>query len=1207
MRRKLLTAMALCSATISTMPLWAVQEWEDPTLPTVAIDLDSEGIYYVYHPATKLFMANGNAQNIWGTEVILSEEGQRVRIRPAVDGRQSETVTGWTMEMLDAVANNGGKPKYLWTNGTILCVDYNLQTEGSYVWQIIKNDDADTYRIHIPAEDPRYGEAAQDGLYANSYMGWDGVRNDDGTVAKKWVMPFINKDNEGYGDAELDWAFVTEDDYKEYEAKMELRIALEYAVSKGYPDYAEYETIYNGNATVEDVKAAAEALTKKVDQFLIDNASEENPFDMTNHISSPSFDDGTVGWTVSRDTQNGQDNFGVQSASQATVDGTEFRNFFERWVAQPPQSDWSILQEVKDLPKGKYKLSAYVLVNNNAPKGAYLVVNGGSGEERQAVNQPGEINGKFTAIPYEVEFTVLDGSAIIGLRVIDANFQWLGIDNFKLVYCGKSDAKEELQKVINEAEAYLAQVENDGMKYNYAKRDQFMAAIKFAKEALVNEQLDDDRLNEIQMNMVLSMEDFKRDVQAYSELIPIINDKLYDLIYDYEPYAELKNNNPEAFVNILSYTRNLEDTYNSGTFDSSEIIEVGPKMDEMFRKDIFEMLNTGLTNDLYGILQSPDFDNKSAGGWNGSPAIGNGVAEKYFGSAGAQSFDVYQEIEDIPNGVYIVSMQGFSRPGNNDELQAGWDDGITNTVYAQLYGNENTVALHHLYDGGRTEPYVFKNDGTTDDKQIAVIDNKYVVNNLTSAAIAFEAGEYKNEVHCVVFDGKLRFGVKMNAELGLKGSWTTFDNFRVNYVGEATAADYVASVQLLYDEVNALYSAIISYDKAATADVVEQLGGLLTKASAFISSPTTTDEAEALIVEMKEAIEYANTSVKRTAELYAWINDMYYDRGPNYEQEGIDIYQVYSLCDEIDALLPTNKIESVEKVDQYIVELNSLLTKVVQDVVCAGATQDDPKDLTLLVMNPGFSLTDPESGLTSDSSDGWTFSYDDGSMAFRVSTGEFYNNQSFDIHQTLYGLAPGFYRLSCNAFYRDGDYRTAAGKHRRGEENLNAILYAGIEDSRTYTLIKSIIEDGQPEPISSQNVNVADSLTTEENPIEAWYIPNAMEDAVYAFGLDLYHNELQFEIKEGDKKINIGICKEQQTESNDWVTFDNFQLFYYGNGSEDNPTGIQNIGNNPIKIIHTTYYTIDGVRIAKPIQSGLYIRKDEFADGTVQTSKIIIK
>lgn len=1217
MRNSLLAAMALCGATMSTMPLWAATEWADPTLKTVAIDLESDGYYYIYHPATKLFMANGNAQNNWGTEVVLSDKGQRIQVKKATDDREAGTVTGWTLTMVDATgANNGGKPKYIWTNGTVLCMDYNLQVEGSFVWKITKNADSDTYRIRIPEEDPRYGQEAQDGLYANSYMAWDGQRDENGEMVNHTVWPLADNTTSGYEKSELDWAFVTVDEYKAYEAKFELKTALEYAVEKGYSDYSEYEALYTGSASAEEITAAAAELKQKVDDYLIDSASEENPVDLTNRISSPSFDNGTTGWTTERDTQSGQDNFSVQGAEKPTNGEDKFANFFERWVANPPQSDWSITQEVKDLPAGKYKLKADVLVNTDGvPHGAYVIADGGMGEERTAVDQS-YINANPSAYTYEVDFTVLNSTATIGLRVIDADFQWLGVDNFKLIYYGKGygSAREGLQTTLDEATAYLAQLEDEGTKCSVANKDKFSEDIKLAENAISNTEISEDSVLSLRMILINQMDALKKDAQAYSQLMPIVDDKLATLIDNYEPYAKLSDN-PEAFVNIFDYTDGLEEAYNNGTFDPLQIDSVATKIDEAFRKDIIEMVNSGLTGDLYGMLQSPDFDNNSTTGWNGSPSMEAGVAEKYFGSAGAQSFDVYQELENIPNGVYTVSMRGFSRPGNNDELIAGWGDGTTNTVYAQLYGNEDAVTIHHLYDGGRTEPYATKDDGSTDDKQISVIENKYVVNNRTNAAIAFEAGEYQNEVRCVVFDGKLRFGVKMNAEAGLAGSWTTMDNFRVNYIGEAEASDYVPSIQTLYDQMNALYTPISSLEKMATADVIQQLGDLMTQANVFMHAPTTKEDAEKLISDMKDAVEYANTSVERTNALNTLVDEVYNQRGPAYEAElsGIDLGDVYNLCDEITAIIAYNEIESVDKVDEYTVQINSLLTKAVQDAACQGATKDDPKDLTALIVNPGFSLTDDETGVTTDTGDGWTTDRDGGDMNFRISAGEFYNNKSFDIHQTLYGLAPGFYRLSCNAFYRDGGYKVAAGKHRRGVEDLNAMLYAGPEDAWVYTPIMSIIEDGQAEPTASQNVNVADSLTTEDNPIEAWYIPNAMEDAGPAFAATeenengLYYNELNFEVKEGQTAINIGIRKEQQTEDTDWTIFDTFKLFYYGSGEENRPTGVENIEEGTARILRTTYYTIDGAQIAKPTQRGLYIRKDELSDGTVKTGKILVK
>ena len=104
---------------------------------------------------------------------------------------------------------------------------------------------------------------------------------------------------------------------------------LEYAVENNYTDYADYEALYNGTASAEEILAAAKELISKVDESLIANADEDHPVDLTHRISQPSFEDGTGDWVTEREPQAGRDNFGIQASSQPTTDGTEFAGFFE--------------------------------------------------------------------------------------------------------------------------------------------------------------------------------------------------------------------------------------------------------------------------------------------------------------------------------------------------------------------------------------------------------------------------------------------------------------------------------------------------------------------------------------------------------------------------------------------------------------------------------------------------------------------------------------------------------------------------------------------------------------------------------------------------------------------------------------------------------------------------------------------------------------
>lgn len=107
MKNRILAAMALCCATSSTMPLWAA-EYDDPTIVTVEPNLATDGTgggkYYIYHVATRKFIAAGNAS---GTQLSVDSIGQEITMaygeerppllvqEPKVPGK------GWIFNMLD--------------------------------------------------------------------------------------------------------------------------------------------------------------------------------------------------------------------------------------------------------------------------------------------------------------------------------------------------------------------------------------------------------------------------------------------------------------------------------------------------------------------------------------------------------------------------------------------------------------------------------------------------------------------------------------------------------------------------------------------------------------------------------------------------------------------------------------------------------------------------------------------------------------------------------------------------------------------------------------------------------------------------------------------------------------------------------------------------------------------------------------------------
>lgn len=187
--------------------------------------------------------------------------------------------------------------------------------------------------------------------------------------------------------------------------------------------------------------------------------------------------------------------------------------------------------------------------------------------------------------------------------------------------------------------------------------------------------------------------------------------------------------------------------------------------------------------DMSYLIANPDFDARGSQnglgdvkGWNGSP----GADRKHYVSCAEKydtNFDVYQEKTGLPNGRYRLSCQGFYRAGGGNSKDK-------DTKNAILYANaEETPLMNILEEEGN---YSVK------------------PNNMVQAHESFSAGLYKNNsVEVTVVDGTLRFGIKKTEKI--KGDWTIFDTFRLEYLGEVDLnAAAAAEFKVLQDEGNAL-------------------------------------------------------------------------------------------------------------------------------------------------------------------------------------------------------------------------------------------------------------------------------------------------------------------------------------------------------------------------------------------------------------------
>ena len=136
-----------------------------------------------------------------------------------------------------------------------------------------------------------------------------------------------------------------------------------------------------------------------------------------------------------------------------------------------------------------------------------------------------------------------------------------------------------------------------------------------------------------------------------------------------------------------------------------------------------------------------------------NPEIGWGSLNKSDGT-------ITQEVSGLPNGLYTLTFQGFTRSGNNE-------------FYISVNGDN-----YNLPDiaAGAQETQIH-NDAISS-------NGKFVPNNMASAAAFFNLGLYTTKVELVIKDNKL--SIVINKPHTKSSTWMTFDNFQLTYSGPTT-------------------------------------------------------------------------------------------------------------------------------------------------------------------------------------------------------------------------------------------------------------------------------------------------------------------------------------------------------------------------------------------------------------------------------------
>ncbi|MCM1313711.1 MAG: hypothetical protein NC206_11360 [Bacteroides sp.] len=370
-------------------------------------------------------------------------------------------------------------------------------------------------------------------------------------------------------------------------------------------------------------------------------------------------------------------------------------------------------------------------------------------------------------------FLVEDGKLTIGIREDQTvNGSWAIFDNFELAYLGKEKPSIPLTpEEANKPELYIA----DGTYYlkNMESGLYLTAANAWGTQAsldthgldLTITRLENGKYTietQIGIGYFGEINGYRfMDVEPTEWIFEEIEKDIYNITIDGTNYI--------GYDGTTILAPDLTDATSAAT--QWALITKEELLAEFASASKKNPVNATFLITGQGFTRTDDNRNNA---WQDSPTTGgdnnNFCAEKY-----NTTFDVYQTLTDIPNGIYEVSVQGFYRNGGYTAAAAAHNAG-TEELLAVFYANTETTPLMSIFAESKE---------TAEDGWATPTTAGFVPNNMTDASNVFTSGAYAdNKLQVIVTDNTLRIGIKQDSHTD--ADWTIFDNFTLIYLGKET-------------------------------------------------------------------------------------------------------------------------------------------------------------------------------------------------------------------------------------------------------------------------------------------------------------------------------------------------------------------------------------------------------------------------------------
>lgn len=1136
--------------------------------------------YYLFNKQARMFFVGAND---WDTRASVATNGYIVKFT------NYDTSVAGAYEFTDSVETKQEWRSVFSTNdGGAIWVDN--ATETYRFWEVVEQPDG-AYRISNNTLANALVEAQSESNITGKYLGWAGSDADT-------RLYFVDPAAEGAG---VDWVFVTEDTYKawtetwaamkdQFNAAADLLPYINSAKEKGVDVSAEVAIYENEASTVDELKAAIVSVQKKINASLAGNPTVEKPSDMTGVLVNPNFDDHSAdGW---KGTAPGFGNSPHPAAEVAEFYGKTF-NMYQDLKAMPAgiyklsanaynRGSWEGHAEKKDYVVSLYAetasdttkatvMNAWDAMNTEPLEGAtsFGTTAGQEKQEHDGVTYyiPSDPSGARVAFERglymnNLYFALSDDDVRLGIRKDTKiyDWDWECVDNFKLTYYG--NAPEAYQYWVSQYPMvdYSGTVVSEQYLKAYSAAYETKATNKaeaLAAIALINAASDNISKNsELWTSLQKKYDDGMTKVSEHSDLIAS------GILGDYLQYGETDDVTTAAPKDILEATEKTGDNDLSNE-ELQNIIDVISALMDAVDKEIKEGLQPG--TDVTKFMTNPGFED-GKNGWtivskgSGNVQLGGNDDNHCFEAWHSTNFDVYQELKNLPVGVYEVSVNGYMRYLDGGDAIKNWNEAPAD-VPIYVYMNDSKTNFVNWLSYPKPASFYEAITGAT-----FLTDSEGVLpeewnggsfpDNMIAASAAFADGGYLQSAKCLVTanDSITRIGVKGTPEAKF---WPIFDNFKLTYLG--MSLDVVKPLlQEKVDEADALASSITT--KSAKA--------AFTTALAAAKAALAGEDGNAVFAQISE-IEKAISDYKEGNQLcvafQTVITDfMVYAEASNsaYQSEALQLGAT------INALLEGCELDEAD-IKTYKMKLREMQLKMELPADYAQGTAEG-KDLTPFIQSATFSKIS-STGET-NSIDGWqgttgyNFGNDDTQKAALAL--EFYNKK-FDMYQDLATvgemvLPKGNYLLQVNAFNRPEGTNPAYLYAMQGKDTLNVVALMKHADGYNE-------RDGESGP-------------------------NNMVSSVEMFNEGRYLNQIGFRF-DGDT-LRIGI-KHPETAGSDWIIMDNFKLFFYGDNVTDGVEAVVNVG-TPVQV---QYFTLDG-RQVNAARKGLVIRKTIMDNGTVIVRKI---